>query len=237
MDGQYRSKGVIAANMKKLWRTLKKHRRELSGFLLGIVVSAASFGTFMAINNSHTPLGYEGRVTVSWLPASVARWSPDIERWAKKYDLNADFVAIIMTLESGGNPKADSGVAKGLLQVTDYTAKDIASKYLITPQKTYDLYDPQTSIEFGVSYLAHLRNVFCDQSDGPNWNTCVEIIAAGYNGGPGAANSLFKGEGLLDDQTVIYSRNAFNMWREKHAQTSPTFERWKMAGGERLIGK
>jgi hypothetical protein len=34
---------------------------------------------------------------------------------------------------------------------------------------------------------------------------------------------------------VIYSRDAFNMWRERHAGNSPTFDRWKERGGQRLI--
>ena len=71
----------------------------------------------------------------------------------------------------------------------------------------------------------------------PTWNTTVELLAAGYNGGPGAANSVEQGKGLRDTQTVIYSRDAFNMWRERHSAKSPTFDRWKERGGFRLIDK
>ena len=90
---------------------------------------------------------------------------------------------------------------------------------------------------FGTAYLALLRDEFGTTAQGPSWNATVELIAAGYNGGPGASNSLEKGEGLRDPQTVIYSRDAFNMWRERHAASSPTFERWKERGGYILLDK
>lgn len=222
--------------MKRVRRFFKKNRRECLGFVLGVMASVVVVGLYTMSKHEQTPLPYRQQgVTIPWLSTTFKKWSPEITAQAKKYNIDANFVAIIMTLESGGNPKANSGVAKGLMQVTDYTAKDIAARYLQNPVKTYDLYDPKTSIEFGVSYLAHLRDVFCDYKDGPSWSACTELIAAGYNGGPGAANSLFKGEGLTDTETVIYSRNAFNMWREKAAEISPTFDRWKEAGGQNMI--
>lgn len=176
-------------------------------------------------------------ITITWLPQTVTRFHGDIDTQAKRYNIDPNFVAIIMTLESGGFTKADSGQATGLMQITPYTATDIATKYLLQPAKKYDLKDPHTSIEFGVAYLAHLRNTFCDYKDGPSWNACAELIAAGYNGGPGAANSVFKNEGLSDVETATYSRNAFAMWRERHAKSSPTYDRWLDAGGSSLVEK
>lgn len=175
-------------------------------------------------------------LTVQWLPATVTRWQEPIVEMAKKYGIDPDLLAIIMTMESGGNPQAHSEAdAQGLMQVTPPTAKDIAAKFLKHPVTAYDLFDPRTSIEFGAAYIAHLRDTFGEASQGPGWNTTVELIAAGYNGGPGAANSLEKGEGLRDMQTVSYSRDAYNMWRERHADNSPTFTRWQERGGESLI--
>lgn len=176
-------------------------------------------------------------ITIDWLPPTVTRFRTDIKTQAKRYNIDPNFVAIIMTLESGGYTQADSGQASGLMQVTPYTARDIAGKFLLKPTDKYDAKDPRTNIEFGIAYLAHLRDVFCDYKDGPTWDTCVELVAAGYNGGPGAANQLYKGEGLTDVQTVIYSRNAFNMWREKNAKSSPTYDRWLDAGGQSLVDK
>lgn len=187
------------------------------------------------IEHHEVALPASGSLTIGWLPSTVTRFRSDIETQARRYNIDPDFVAIIMTLESGGYTEADSGQATGLMQVTPYTASDIAQKYLLQPTKKYDLQQPGTNIEFGVAYLAHLRNVFCDYKDGPTWDSCVELVAAGYNGGPGAANQLFLGNGLKATETVIYSRNAFNMWRERNAKTSPTYDRWCDAGGQSLI--
>lgn len=184
-----------------------------------------------------TPLAYQrAGITASWIPPTVKHWDKPINTMAKKYDIDANLVAIIMTIESGGDPHAKSGAdALGLMQVTPLTAQDIAARRLQKPLKTYDLKDPNTNIEFGVAYLAYLRNTFGDPRQGPDWNSTTELIAAGYNGGPGAASSLEKGNGLSDIQTVSYSRDVFNMWRERHASDSPTFDRWKARGGNDLL--
>jgi soluble lytic murein transglycosylase len=155
---------------------------------------------------------------------------------AKKYNIDPNFIAIIMTMESGGYSKAKSNDnAQGLMQITPPTAQDISTKFLKTPVTQYNLFDPNTSIEFGAAYLAYLRDQFGTAQQGPDWNATAELVAAGYNGGPGAANSLEQGKGLLDTQTVVYSRDAFNMWRERHASSSPTFDRWKERGGSNLL--
>lgn len=188
--------------------------------------------------NTQTPLPYQDAgITATWLPPTVTHWKTLINETAKKYNIDANVVAIVMTMESGGDPKAASGAgAQGLMQVTHLTADDIAKKYLKEPRDgIYDLFDPATSIEFGTAYLAYLRDVFGEPQQSPSWNYTVELIAAGYNGGPGAANSVYKGEGLTDTQTVVYSRDAFNMWRERHATDSPTFDRWKERGGQILL--
>ena len=59
-------------------------------------------------------------------------------------------------------------------------------------------------------------------------------MAAAYNGGFGAANAIETGEGINDSQTIVYSRDVFNMWRERHVAGSPTFNRW-LRGASRLL--
>ena len=174
-------------------------------------------------------------VSAPWLPSTVTRWNSEIITQAQRYDIDANIIAIVMTLESGGYTRASSGVANGLMQVTEYTGGDIASKFLKQPRDKYDLYDPATSIEFGAAYLAYLRDTFCGEDGEVSSNECVELIAAGYNGGPGAAGSLYRGEGLADMETVGYSRDARNMWRERGASGSPTYTRWLDRGGQSLV--
>jgi soluble lytic murein transglycosylase-like protein len=155
---------------------------------------------------------------------------------AKKYDIDANLIAIIITMESGGNPKAKSEAgAEGLMQLTPPTAKDISTKYLKEPVNKYDIYNPKTNIEFGAAYLAMLRDQYGTQQHAPDFTRTVELMAAAYNAGFGAANALEKGEGLRDTHPVIYSRDAFNMWRERVSKSSPTFDRWKERGGTDLL--
>ena len=175
-------------------------------------------------------------MSIPWLPDTVKRWEDIFNEMGRKYNIDPNLLAIITTLESGGYTKAVSPAdAQGLMQVTPPTAKDIASKHLKEPRTSYDLTDPRTNIEFGAAYLAFLRDEFGESAQGPSWDYTVELIAAGYNGGPGAAGKLYRGEGLTSSETVVYSRDAFNMWRERHTETSPTFDRWLERGGQRLI--
>ena len=175
-------------------------------------------------------------IVITWLPQHVRQWQPIIQEMAVRYNIDPNLVAIIMTIESGGNPQARSGVgAQGLMQIMPATAKDIAAKHLKQPVDTYDIYNPHTNIEFGTAYLAYLRNEFGVPSQGPSWDQTAELVAAGYNGGPGAAHNLQQGNGLQSAETYAYSRDVYNMWRERNAATSPTYDRWLSRGGDRLV--
>lgn len=182
-------------------------------------------------------LRYADGVNIRWLPETVRRFDDTINQMAQRYDIDANLVALIMTFESGGYSKADSGLARGLMQVTPSTGQDIAKKFTKTPRKQFNLFDTDTSIEFGAAYLNYLRNQLCSDASKISSATCAEVIAAGYNGGPGVANNLREGRGLEIEETVIYSRNIYNAYREKNADESPTYQRWYEAGGKTLIDK
>lgn len=205
-----------------------------AGVMVALLVVAAAWGYQM----NKKGLDYQpGGMTIAWLPSTVTRWKSQIIEQGKKYNIDPNFIAIIMTLESGGYSKADSGFAEGLMQVTPGTGKDIAEKYVLVKQSSYDLFTPSTSIEFGVAYLAYLRNHYCSGNFAPSWNECAEAVAAGYNGGPGALLALVQGKGIQSIETLSYSRDAMNMWRERGSASSPTYDRWKERGGQTLIDK
>jgi len=181
-----------------------------------------------------TPESY--KITIPWLPDTVRYWEDAILEMAEKYEIDPDLIAIVMTIESGGASQVSSEVgAKGLMQIMPDTEKDIASKFLKEPRTDYDIWDPRTNIEFGVAYVAYLRDEFGTKEQGPDWDSTTEIVAAGYNGGPGAANSLDSGRGLESEQTIQHSRDTVGMWRERNAVASPTYQRWYERGGSRLI--
>jgi hypothetical protein len=214
-----------------------ERRRDWAFIAYGVLLISIIWIISTLITHSRIPLKSQAdRITSPWIPPTVKKWEPQIDDMAKKYQLDPNFIAIIMTMESGGNPKAVSPIgARGLMQVTEPTAKDIAGKYLKQPVAKYNLDDPNTNIEFGVAYLAKLRQIFGDWKQGPSWDYTVELVAASYNGGGSAGNSIYTGKGLTNTETVVYSRDAFNMWRERFAKDSPTYDRWLERGGQTLI--
>jgi soluble lytic murein transglycosylase-like protein len=190
------------------------------------------------INRPVVPLAAQrdSGIDIAWLPETVQRWEDDIIEMGHRYDIEPKLLAIVMTLESGGYTQAVSPAdARGLMQVIPPTGQDIAERYLKEPRDDYDLMDPRTSIEFGAAYLAMLRDEFGEPDQAPSWDRTVELVAAGYNGGPGAAGNLYRGEGLASVETESYSRDALSMWRERDASESPAYDRWFERGGSRLI--
>ncbi|HEY5667815.1 MAG TPA: lytic transglycosylase domain-containing protein [Candidatus Saccharimonadales bacterium] len=228
----------MRVDFRKIQRMMRPSQRDLIMVCVGIVIALIVFGLGILRQHMQTPLPAESdQITTAWIPDTVKKWHTQIEQQAKRYNIDPNLAAIIMTMESGGYARADSGYAQGLMQITPATAKEIASRHLKTPVKSFNIWDPSTNIELGAAYLAWLRDEFGTSRQGPSWNSTVELIAAGYNGGPGAANSLEQGKGLHDTQTVVYSRDAFNMWRERVSKDSPTFDRWKERGGQALLDK
>lgn len=229
--------------MQKLWRKIQKVLRRITlrdvfAVTIGVLATLAVVRAVSFSHSNHIPLAPESSViTTSWIPDTVMHWHEQIEAMALRYNIDPNLIAIIMAMESGGYPGADSGLAQGLMQIAPATGKDIASRYVKTPMQSYDLKNPNTSIELGAAYLSKLRTIYGTSAQGPSWKDTVELVAAAYNGGFGAANALENGQGLNDPQTVVYSRDAYNMWRERHAAKSPTFERWKERGGSDLIDK
>lgn len=174
-----------------------------------------------------------GALRTGWLPESVLRWRLQIEKYGNEYGVDPNLIAIIMTIESNGNPAADSGLARGLMQITDPRGGDIAKKFVKVPRQTYDLTDPETSIEFGAANIRHLIDQFGETNQGPSWDRTVSLVAAGYYGGEGAAMTYRdKGlEGLEDQGTYNYVRYVTTMWRERNDDRSFAYQSW-VRGGE-----
>ena len=236
--------GKTRSPFKKSLKKLKKIKtRDYGLVVLGALIVLGLLAIANALpkksGSGIVPLAVgQDAITSPWIPATVKQWSGIIQEMGRKYDIDPNLVAIIMTIESGGNPQAKSGVgAQGLLQIMPATAQDIAAKHLKTPVAQYDIYDPRTNIEFGTAYLAYLRSTFGEPSQGPTWDETAELIGAGYNGGPGAARNLAKGLGLQSLETSSYSRDVYNMWRERNAPVSPTYNRWLDRGGSTLVDK
>jgi soluble lytic murein transglycosylase-like protein len=99
-------------------------------------------------------------------PASLLAWSPAIRRWATEYDVPTPLVAVVMTLESCGDPSARSRAgALGLFQVMPFHF-----------QPGENPFDPETNARRGLGYLKRALEIA-----GGDWS----LALAGYNGGVG----------------------------------------------------
>src|SRR6266446_2064715 len=87
--------------------------------VLGSVITLGCFGFASYVQTLHKPLAAESAtISASWIPHGVKRWQSTISIMARRYDVDPSLVAIIMTIESGGYSRANSGLAQGLMQIT-----------------------------------------------------------------------------------------------------------------------
>lgn len=230
--------------MEKKFETPKMSRRDLLVASLGGAVSAALIfgGSQVAEYVKRQEVEYrETHATAKWLPETVTHWRDRIEYYSSQYEVDANLLAIMMTVESGGNPHADSGVAKGLLQITDPTAEDIAERHLHVKRNTYDLHDPDTSIEFGAAYVRYLADTL-NISASTLTDDMVVRLAAGYNGGFKAVaaydKNRWKGLDEYDPQARFYARYVHVMWSERDDPSSFAYREWygeDGGDGKRLV--
>lgn len=124
-------------------------------------------------------------------PDRTAKYRPLIEKYAKKYGVDADLVHAIMKRENPwGDPKRKSAAgAVGLMQLMPDTAKWLG----VNP------YTDEGNIEGGVKYAAYLLEVF--EGD-------VVLAVAAYNSGDSAVGKVGRVPNIR--QTVDYVAHVFN---------------------------
>ena len=126
-------------------------------------------------------------------PLKYENW---IIQYSKKYNIDPALLAAVILQESRFNPKATSSKgAKGLMQFMPSTGATMAKETGHWPN--YDLYDPETSIEFGA---AHIRDMMV------KYNNNLDAALAAYNAGTGNAD-LWVSKGILDKIPIKETRN------------------------------
>jgi soluble lytic murein transglycosylase-like protein len=171
---------------------------------------------------------------VPWLPASVARYAPLIDEASFRHGVDANLIAIVMLVESGGDPNAFSPAgATGLMQVKPDTARDIASQRGIAFHTDLRLFEPAYNIDFGTWYLARQLSTFGNG----NGQQTIERAAGAYNAGPGRFARHLTTREPLPAETVRYQRFVGGMWAERFAPMSPTFDGWWHDGGGRMVAR
>ncbi len=185
------------------------------------------------LNLQRTEFG--GDVDIPWLPGTIAPWKDLLVEAGRKHNVDPDLLAIIVLVESGGNPNAVSrSGAVGLMQLMPSTAAGVAAQLGTAGFSREMLYDPAVNIDFGASYLAQQLRAFGLSND-PDWQQSVALAAAAYNGGPGhVTQHLTRGVPLVSE-AARYQRWVAGQWRERHDPVSPTFSAWWDAGGRHLV--
>lgn len=99
-----------------------------------------------------------------------------ILRTARRHDLEPSLLAAVITVESDWDPRALGAWGEiGLMQILPSTARFLSHWAKL---ESYDLYDPETNLELGALYLAHLLR---------QYGSPAKALAA-YNGGPRAVS-------------------------------------------------
>ncbi len=162
---------------------------------------------------------------IRWLPPVLDRWKPLILTAAAKHNVDPDVLAIMMLVESSGDPDAKSpSGAVGLLQIMPKTGESIAKERNIADFSPEKLAEPETNIDFGAWYLARQVDTFGKDKDA---SQKVELAAAAYNGGTQSVREYLAGTKPLSDETTRYKALVAGMWSERSAAESTTYRAWR----------
>ena len=95
-----------------------------------------------------------------------------IDKYAQENDLDRYLVMAVIHTESDFVPEAHSGLAGGLMQLTEETAQWIAQRKGL---EYHDYMDPETNVMLGCYYLKYLIDTY----------GVIDTALAAYNGGMG----------------------------------------------------
>lgn len=177
----------------------------LGVFLITGLIAAFALNT--PINTSASQLQKTDSTILSPIfTREVQHWARDIQRWANAASLDPNLAAVVMQIESCGDPRArSSSDAKGLFQVMPFHF------YL-----GENPYDPETNALRGMNYLS--RSFKAANGD-------VHLALAGYNGGIGI---ISRAEWTWSTQTKRYVNYGVPMYEDARSgkASSPMLDEW-----------
>jgi len=133
-------------------------------------------------------------------------WADSIIRWAAASNLDPNLAAVVMQIESCGDPRATSRAgAMGLFQVMPY--------HFVAGENPYQ---PDTNALRGLGYLKRSLDIA---------NGNARLALAGYNGGIGV---ISRGEWTWAAETARYVRYGFPIYEDAHSgvTTSTALNEW-----------
>lgn len=191
----------------------------LSGFMLpplvvlfvGLLLAFFARGLNAPVQAAHlspamTPAAATATGLSPFFRPEVRYWADSIQRWAAASGLDPNLVAVVMQIESCGDPRALShSGAMGLFQVMPF--------HFYTGDNPYN---PDTNALRGLAYLK--RSLESANGD-------PRLALAGYNGGIGV---IARGESLWSAQTVRYVYFGSQIYEDARsgAAASPMLEEW-----------
>lgn len=118
-------------------------------------------------------------------------YSEYVSKYAQEYGVEEELIYAIIKSESNFKEDAVSNKeAKGLMQLMDATAEEVARKNGI---EIDNILEPDTNINLGTKYLSNLINKY----------KCTEIALAAYNAGIGNVDKWIKNGIIKSDGSDI----------------------------------
>ena len=142
-------------------------------------------------------------------------YSEYVNKYAEINRIDPMWIYAIIKVESNFNKEAiSSSGAKGLMQLMDNTALDIAKELNIDNFKVDMLYNPEINIMFGTKYFDSLLQ---------KYNKNYYLAIAAYNGGTGNVDDWIKKGIIAEDasnienipykETNMYVRKTMNTYQ------------------------
>ena len=159
---------IVNKILKKGERYLKKKQRKKGRNLIVILVIVILLALFCV-----EPIKQQITRTIY-----KKEYSEYVTKYAEQYVVEENLIYALIKAESNFNPDAVSHQnAKGLMQLMQSTAEDLAKKSKINLNNE-NILEPEVNIQLGTQYIASLLNKY----------DCVEVALAAYNAGPGAVD-------------------------------------------------
>lgn len=177
----------------------------LAVFLITCLIAALALNTPLKISAAPNPQTDGTAISPIFTP-EVQYWAADIARWANASALDPNLVAVILQIESCGNPSARSGAgALGLFQVMPFHF-----------QLGENPYNPETNALRGLNYLA--RSLQAANGD-------ARLALAGYNGGIGVI-ARYEWNWPAETKRYIYYGAPIYADARSGATSSPMLDEW-----------
>ena len=198
----------------------------LAVLLVGLLLAFFVKGLSTPVQAESLPVSNPVNVTVGAVSSTslspiftpeIHHWADSITRWAADSGLDPNLAAVVMQIESCGDPRATSRAgAMGLFQVMPYHFSAGENPYA-----------PDTNALRGLGYLKR-------SLDAAGGN--ARLALAGYNGGIGV---ISRGEWTWAAETARYVKYGFPIYEDARngASSSVSLHEWYNRYGAGLCGQ